>query len=539
MGTFEQTKSAETSSGDRAHGARAETNKRPVDHRYAFQPQAAAGALDAAARILHDGDTAAIRPPLQTKDIVALWELHAASTQRERGRPIASSAALALLDHATPTLMEACDSYLDDDNEDDRVWVQERVLEPLRALRDRLTFLVASDRVDQAVLVGGRVFDVGDGAPLSEREGALRAAIGKLVPTLGKLNELVGLAHEPEIEEELERQLEAHLPRGGKYGSMLDLANALNVADGLMTLTDDELRERLKTMHGPWETVGTVAELVKAVTEFVGGCVGVSLGMTGVFAKLVGETEIAQVAIGAGRFVASHVGTVLVVAEFAAEFAAAISAKTTEEKVGHGLNAAAGAGLMAAKYFGKVGFGASTVALQLSYGEAQIAATMYWEGAQGIVQALMTPAFEKLRYDANAIAGSVERVIKARALVDAEHDQDRRASFERVLAQRAAECGESIDGLISDIAAPDLAADMATYPGAYKILADALAPVRSYRHSRTPEAVMSAASIALSKLTWIFANASEIRFAATTHGNVEDVERLAEKRAKRRKEDSE
>lgn len=80
---------------------------------------------------------------------------------------------------------------------------------------------------------------------------------------------------------------------------------------------------------------------------------------------------------------------------------------------------------------------------------------------------------------------------------------------------------------------------MAKQPGAYKLFVDALAPVRNYRHSSTPESVMTAAGIALSRLTWIFANAAEIRFAATTHGNVADVERLAAKRAKSRKEDAE
>jgi len=412
------------------------------------------------------------------------------------------------------------------------------VLDPLRALRSRLTFLVASKRIDEAVLVDGHVFDVGEGAALKERESALRAAIAKLVPALGKLNELAGTAYETEMEEEYERQLAARLPEGSKYGSMLDLANALNLVDGLLTLSDGELRDRLKNIHGAFEGIATAAELVKGATEFVACCAGLSLAMAGAFAKLAGEAEIAQVATGASRFIASKVGNVIVVAEIAAEVASAVTARTTEEKVSHGLNAAAGIGTLAAKR-GFIEFGASTMALQLSYTEAKVAATMYWEGAQGIVQALMTPAFEQLRWDADSIAGSVERVIKARALADSEEDPERRGAIEQVLAQRAAECGKCIDDLIADIAAPDLEADMAKQPGAYKLFVDALAPVRGYAHSQAPETVMTAASIALSRLTWIFAHAAEIRFAATTHGNVADVERLAAKRAKSRKEDDE
>lgn len=527
-GEVEQRPNAEAG---KARGAR-----KNVD-RYATDPQAAPSALDVAAQILHSGDTAAIRPPLQTPDIVALWELHAAATQTQDGKPIKAAAALALLDHAAPTLMQARTSYLDDGNTDNAVWVEDRVLAPLRALRDRLTFSVASERVDQAVLVDGHVYDVGDGAPVKEQEAGLRAAIGKVVPVLGKLNDLSGLAYEAEMEHEFERQLEGHLPKT-HYASMLDLANTLNVIDGLLTLSDDELHEHLAKVHGIFEGVQTAAELVKAATEFVGGCTGLTLGMVGAFAKLAGDKETAQVAIGAGRFLGARVATVVVYAEIVSEVFGIITSKTGEEKVSHALNAGAGIGLLAAKK-GAVTFGASAIALQLSYGEARLAATLYWEGAQGIVQALMTPAFEELLHAGNGIASGVERVIKARALVDEEQDSERRDAYKRVLAQRALECGKSIDDLIDDIAAPKLSAAMASHPGAYNILADALAPVRAYRGSQTPEAVMTGAAVALSRLNWVFANAKEILFEATTHGHVGDVERLAAERARKPKETAE
>lgn len=506
--------------------------------RYAADPQAAPSALDVAAQILHGGDATAIRPPLQTPDIVALWELHAAATQTQGGKPIKATAALALLDNATPTLMQARASYLDDGNVSNAEWVEDRVLAPLRALRERLTFSIASERVDQAVLVDGHVYDVGEGAPVKEQEAGLRAAIGKLVPTLGKLNDLRSLPYEEEMKHEFERQLEGHLPKT-HYASILDLANALNVIDGLLTLSDDELREHLAKAHGVAEGAQTAAELVKAATEFVGGCTGLTLGMVGALAKLAGEKEAAQIAIGAGRFVGFHVASVVVYAEIVSELLGVITAKTGEEKLAHGLNAGAGIGLLAATKAGAVTFGASAMALQLSYGEARLAATLYWEGAQGITQALMTPAFEELLHEGNAIASSVERVIKARALVDEEQDSERRATYERVLAQRALECGKNIDDLIDDIAAPKLSADMAAHPGAYKILADALAPVRAYRGSQTPETVMTGAAVALSRLNWVFANAKEILFEATTHGGVGDVERLAAQRARKPKETTE
>lgn len=510
--------------------------KGPAKSRYDQQPHAAGSALDVASRILHDGDTSDLRPPLQSQDIVALWELHAAATQCQRGVSITASAALALLDNAVPVLMQARDFYLNDDNEDDRVWVDDYVLAPLTALRGRLQFSIASDRVDQAVMVDGKVFDVGEGASARNQGGALRVAIAKLVPVLGKLNDLALLPFEEELEHQIEKQIAGHLHKGGKYSSLLDVANALFLVDGYLTLTDEELKHRRLELHGIAEGIVTYAELVKGVTEFVGGCAGLTMGSIGLVAKLAGETDVADMAIGASRIVASSVGSAIAVIEVATELAAAVSAKTTQEKVEHGLSAAAGAGLLAAKKGASVGFAASTIALDLGFKEAKLAATLYWDAAQGIVQALMTPAFEELRRDADGIAAGVERVIKAQALVDAEQDPDQRASFERVLTTRAEQLGGLLDELIGDIAAPDLEADMARHPGAHKIFVDVLAPVRAYKNSRTPIAVMTAAAVALSKLTWIFANAAEIRFAATTHGNVADVERIAAKRRRNEEE---
>ena len=87
-----------------------------------------------------------------------------------------------------------------------------------------------------------------------------------------------------------------------------------------------------------------------------------------------------------------------------------------------------------------------------------------------------------------------------------------------------------MDGLIDDMHAPELAADMARRPGGSRILHEALDPLRACRGRTLPKDTLRAADAALGRLRWVLRHAAEIEIAAAKHGDLAQVEREVARR---------
>jgi hypothetical protein len=172
-------------------------NAAPVD------PRKLEATVNAVAQILNRKNAASIQR-LPVDATIALWMLYAAATGRKDGRPISARDALELFNASLPVIQTAIDLYLDGEGEDSHFWIDDNVRSPMQELKQGLEFQAASERTDKAVLLEGRVFDLGGDASAREEGEALHAALPKLIGTLKQLNEYVVTIHEKEIEHAVE-----------------------------------------------------------------------------------------------------------------------------------------------------------------------------------------------------------------------------------------------------------------------------------------------------------------------------------------------
>ena len=454
---------------------------------------------------------------------LALHALADALSGQRDGVKVSGAERVKLFERSRRGLAPAIELYGESDA--GKVWLQQELLEPLALEHDRLAYAAAEQRVESSILLTEngtqRILEIPDDAHPREQGQVLRSQIRALVGAMGQLHEQAAAIGLPAIEAEIERIKEGHGGLGGA-SSLHDLQAMLMLADGYLTLTDEEFHHELHHVQGIAK-VATYSEYVKAVTELVGTCLTASGLFTAAIAKVAGDPHLAAQAAGLTREAFHELSGIVAGIEIVRGLAIAADRKAQPQKrLDAALDVASGGASLVAELVEPVTAGAIGLSAGLTgaYAELTFLATQYWAVQRGLVGAGMSSAFEAMRQDGESIAWHADALAKSGALIAREHDPQQLEALHRVEVQMAIALGESVDYFLDNCQRRD--GDR--HPGAHAILVETFSRLAPFRGAKTPQAAARAGSAALARISWALEHASQLVNAEVKHEQVAAVE---------------
>jgi hypothetical protein len=457
-----------------------------------------------------------------------LLNIYAAATGREGEKARDPAARLALLESG---LKSAATSIRFMEREDP-AWTAKYVSGPVGRLRLDLEYLHASGRVEGSVVLSGTVVETDTASP-REQARILSEQIRKLVPATVMLNEQVIRAGESLIEKEAEQLMEGHRLRGSGLGTMAAIHGHLMLIDGFLTLTDEELHEHLREVHGLLPGVKSYAELVKGAIELVGGCTVATAAFAYGVAKVSGQHSLAAQSLGLAQRSALTLSSAVTAIELVVNLAILFDPKASQEEradasVGVLTGSLALAGTIAK---GKLPWaGPLSVAIQGGYLYMKFAINTYWAANLAITGGWMSAAFRSIEASGQSIAGQGDELYRCAELLARERDPRQLEALSRVQANLAARLGRSIDDFISDCQPVGYAVGAAKYPGAYPVLREVFDPIRGLTGLSKPPDVVAAAARVLDRMAFAINHAQDLVAASALKQTFADF--AAEKEAR-------
>ncbi len=488
----------------------------------------AQNALQAAADIVqHDRtDMISSAPPMLQ---AALRSLFFAVDGKRGAESLGGAARVDALETAMRALRPAIDML----SREDPKWLEEELDQYVDRLRADIRYIEARDRVENSVRIGEKaLIEMPDDQHPHEQGALLHRELQKLIPTMAAINEQVIRGTHHEIHHEAQALYAGQHEAEFGPGTLVHLQNVLVLADGWLTLTDNELKKRIGEVHGVLPTVNTYLELVKGVTELSAGALGVTAAYAGAIAKLAGNAELFAATSGLAKMSGLKFAHAIAWLELVhGTLTAFDSSAARQERIDGAVEAGSSAIWLGSKFVGKVAVGtAATSALMLGYTELKLVAALYWEGALGISATLFGPALRTLRLDGDSIARHADEQAKVGLLIAEERDPEKNSALKRVELTIASDLGQAVDELIDDCGKHGFESGVARYPGNWEILREAFAPVMQHKGARTPAAAQAAGKIALERMVWVFAHAGELVVASTKGVHLSDVEAQVAKR---------
>jgi Domain of unknown function (DUF4157) len=394
-------------------------------------------------------------------------------------------------------------------------WLEEHLDPGVERLRGEIQYQIASQRVDRAAIVGERAV-VEDTAESARAHAPLiRAQIQKQISTLALLNEIAVRLNEHEIKHAAKEMMKGHVPPAGKSwsdpGLLAHLQGVLYLADGWLTLTDEELPHHLAEIEGVAGHVASYAHLVKAVVELVGGTVSVGATFASIIARRAGQAGYAAQAAGLARMGLLTASTVVSAVEIVWGIAVLCDSHATPEEkdkaiLGIGMGTA---GLVGAVKGSAVG-GPLSVAVLTTYLELKLMAHLYASANHDIIGGWMSKAFENISGQGRTIAAAGDELAKAGLLLEQEKDPAQQQALGRVQENAAARLGSCIDHFIDDCQPRTYAAGVARYPGAFTILREVFAPIMGLGGKKAPQDASAAGAKVLDRIVWCLSHQQEL-----------------------------
>lgn len=464
-------------------------------------------------------ETGRLIPDLPDSHRAAFEKLHGALVGHDlAGRRIPGREARQLFDEAVLALRPV----LDHASAEQRAYLARR--------RTKLFRAEADDRVENSLILDKKIVEIPDDQHPREQAAVFRLALPKLIETLQIANEqLLRLDHE-HLEEAIE-----HLEKGGHANGIARLAmlhSVLGMADGWLTLKDEELQHKLGEVQHVLPGVTNFAELVKAIVEIGISAVSLTASLAAAIAKITGDAALSSAAMGVASETGHLLGNVVAGIEVVhGIFVLLDPAATRAEKERAAFGVASGGAFFAGKRIGGAAMGAAaSFAVVATYVELKIAAYLYWQGALGINSVLMTQAFEYMQQQGASMARVAGRVTRAGLLLEQEHDAHKADSLAKSQSENAAMLATIMDDFLQHClpSGKDMgfgSSDPAAWPGNSQILAEAFGPLQSLRGIKSGPALVAAAGAVLEKITWCLQHAGEIEVTATHHGHLPEVEK--------------
>lgn len=426
----------------------------------------------------------------------------------------------------------------------------ERDRATLRALREKLFGEEAGERIEQAVVVEGKVIETSDERHPEEEAEALHELLPKLVQSLSLANEQLhrlseanaqqyeeaihAIEHSPQYEQ-LEAFLETiekdfHRPETVVH-TIGVLQALLGTIDGWLTLNEKEFQEHLHEVK--LSGVASFVELVKVSVELGVGSASLTALLAGGLMKATGEAEWAASAFG----VAGKLGGALANAVAAVEIVHGILVlfdphASRAEKESAAVGVATGTAWFVGRRIGGAAVGGpASIAILGGYYFFKYSAVLYWEGALAVNTLLMNQTFQYMKDHGEHFARVGDEAARASLLLEKEHDPLKAKPLAQALASYESMLAVGLADFL-DHARPGGAKDMGwgggnvTAPGNLAILAEAFAPLQRYRGVRSGPQLAEAVGHVLVRIAWALQNAQEIITSSTRpHDDLSDVVR--------------
>jgi hypothetical protein len=399
----------------------------------------------------------------------------------------------------------------------------------LRRKRAALFKAEAFDRVENTAIVDGKAVEIPDDRHPHEQAAALRQVLPQLVQNVQMANEqLMRLGHK-ELEHALE-ELE-HGGHGAAVAKLAALHTLLALADGWLTLNDEELQHELTHVQHWLPGVTSYAELVKAIVEIGGGAVGLTALVAATIAKATGEAALASSALSIAGEAGHLLGNVVAGIEIVHGIFVLLDPHASHEQKERGaLGAASGAAWFLGKRAGGAALGAAaSSAVILTYLEMKLAAYLYWQGALGISALLERESFERIETMGGGIARAAEHLSASGLLLHEEQDPNKAAALAGAEAQYRALLMTEIDSFLEQVATPTKghglgSSDPAGFPGNNQLIVEAFAPLQRFRGVKEGPDLPVAATAILERIGWVLAHAGAIVTAGAKHQHIQDIE---------------
>ncbi len=492
----------------------------------------------------------------------ALEQLYYAKTGVRGNRSVPGAERLDLFEAAMAALRPAMATLEEDP--DQKTWLDSQVTPYAERLRQNLNYAKAQERVENAAIgPGNQVMEMPGAADARGQAAVLHAQIPTLVQTLGRLNEqLVRFGHEdvhhalhhwekareaqdkvqaaeragtlenlPNAEELIREAEKTQIPpqvkKGwGDTGLLVELQSILLLADGMLTLSDEELAKELSHPKGVFQGISSYAEFVKGVIEIIGGTIGVAGTLGWVIARVAttlggaaaSDLEYAAQSMALSRGVGLALANIVAAIEVVHGVAVLLdSHASAEKKVEAVRDIGVGGAWLAGSVLEKAGVaGAGTVGMAVSisilatYYEIEIMADLYGSALTGIVGGWMSLAFQTMAEDGRRIAADGKELAKAGMLLAAEKDPAQSIALGRVVAENARRLGSTVDYFLEKCEPAGYGPGAAYKPGAFTNLRREFAPLLKLQGRTAPDEVAPATLAVLKKIQWCLEHAAEL-----------------------------
>jgi hypothetical protein len=471
----------------------------------------------------------------------ALWELLAAKTGEEDGRPVSDRRRLELLT-AARTKLQPLIAALDAQPERKR-WVDTELRPFLAALDQSLNLGIARERVRSAAT--GTLPDL----PL-QHERHVRADAEKLAEKIRELPELVKLLNENavrfnehEIEHAAHAALQGKLPpeiaaRWNGRASLVELGTFLMTIEPLLKLTDEEVQERLREWHGAFGGAANLAELVKYGVEMMGGTLGLTFAYAAAVARLSGDVKWATSAGASARMIGLGLADVVAGIEVLHGILVMLDPHATAEHKDEALKEiAVGGAWLGVKYLGRAAYtriliaqgmsaeaaaeaaaaavttfaAAASLAALITYGELRFLARLYGRARTSIPLVFMHDAWETMSSAGTRIAGTGRELATAMLLGTAEAQGAQAGALRQVRDELTARLRDDVASFLEQCEPKPIGeGGYSARPGSYAALARRFAPLLPLRDAKSLDAVAAAAVGVLDAIRTAFENAAEV-----------------------------
>lgn len=462
---------------------------------------------------------------------VAIQSLYQAKDGTRDGLKLRAAEQLRLLDSGLAGLQSAM-SALGPSNQN---WVDFYIHAPARQLRSDLNYEQARERVKEGIVHPESLPPSAN--PRAEAQ-ALRKGITKVVKTGGILNEQLSRLGEHLLAADLEAFEEAgeHAPipaalKAGKtgLGVLAEISNVLTLADGFLTLTDEEFQHKLTHIQDVCGGVASYADLVKATINITAGAIGVMASFTAITARVLKQADLVTPALELARGLTSAgLDTGLKVGERAVEVslgtvlsfidivhgAAVIadSTSTPDEKVEGARDIVMGStGIVVTLKVDSATGGVASLAVLLTYYLAVYAAYLHNSARSGIMGIWQNFALKAMDRSGQRLQEGAAQLVAVSQLLVAEQNPAQQVALAQVQQEAAAGVGAVVDSFLDSCRPVELTKATVGKVGAYPEIAIHFAALQSLRGARTPEHAMVAVTAVLEKLIWVHEHAAEIK----------------------------
>lgn len=382
----------------------------------------------------------------------------------------------------------------------------------------------ATARVERALLIRGRVFEIADDSEPHEQASLLRAVLPDLVETLSQATEQY-IRYQAEAESVAHAYRVAnHLDDEKETAKLLaHWKHVLSLADGWLKLSDAEFQHEITHIQSVIGGIRTYSELVKAITSIGAGAIGLTASIAQVVGFATQDVGLAAAASGIVAKSAHLFGNVIAGIEIVHGIFTILDPKASrQEKID------AGVGIASSGAYFVLGSAAS-IAIAAPYLMVRLLGHLYSEAVIGWEVGILREMFDRLSNDMDAFVKETSRVRKASQLAATEKDPAKAAALTAIATRSVTNLGRwnrsFLEDCLASVPGRGIGSDrnQARIPGNVPLFVELFAPLQSRKTAAGMRDVLAVADGIVADIKWCFLHAPALPKALATNQRLSDI----------------